>query len=127
MINAESKFEPNSMSSKGAVGLMQLLPSTASFIAEQENIEYTCSAELKNASTNLLLGIAYVRYLLNKFPDTYTMLCAYNAGEGNVAQWLQNAKYSKNGETLKNTPFKETNAYAKKVLRNIPLYKARLK
>ena len=120
VINAESKFKPNAKSSAGAVGLMQLLPTTADYISSYIIHE---DANLFEPDGNIKLGCAYLNYLQNKFSDKFTLLCAYNAGEGNVKTWLNNKKYSIDGLTLRTTPFAETNFYANKVIKNEKIYK----
>ncbi|MBR4270776.1 MAG: lytic transglycosylase domain-containing protein [Clostridia bacterium] len=120
VINAESHFKKEAISSVGAMGLMQLMPSTAKFIAQKCNIDYT---SLIYPESNISLGTAYIRYLLEKFPDTKTMLCAYNAGEGNVARWLKDSRYSLDQKTLISTPFPATNYYADKVLHDEKIYR----
>ena len=125
IINAESKFNPNVVSKKGAIGLMQLMPSTALFIAQKNEIDFEDNSELNDIEKNIEIGIAYIDYLSNKFEDLYTMLCAYNAGEGNVGIWLKDPKYSKDGKKLNITPYRETNTYAKKVMRNFAIYDKR--
>ena len=57
----------------------------------------------------------YLRYLLQRFSDEHTAICAYNAGEGTVAGWLQNESYSDDGKTLNEIPYTETRTYEKKV------------
>ena len=59
--------------------------------------------------------------LFDKFEITDTVLCAYNAGEGNVARWLKDEKYSKNNLSLDIIPFKETREYVKKVNKNFKI------
>lgn len=125
IINAESKFDSGSISSMGAVGLMQIMPATANFVIEKQN-KTNCKIDLFDVNTNLEIGISYVRYLLNKFEDYYTMLCAYNAGEGKVKQWLKDERYSLDGKALKSTPYAQTNYYASKVLRNHYYYKCKM-
>ena len=122
VINAESRFNPEAKSSVGAMGLMQLMPSTAEFICKQNDLIYS-PTRLNNAEYNIQLGTAYIRYLKEKFPDNYTMLCAYNAGEGNVARWLTDARYSNDKIKLISTPFPATNYYAEKVLNDEKIYK----
>ncbi len=111
VINSESGFNQNAVSSKGAVGLMQLMPSTAEFLAEKLGYgEY----DLTSASDNINLGTYYLSILLEEFGDETLALCAYNAGPGNVRSWLQNSQYSTDGENLLVIPFKETQNYIKK-------------
>jgi soluble lytic murein transglycosylase len=120
LINAESGFEHTKVSSKGAVGLMQIMPTTASYVAQK----YAMSAVTPNlfdAEENIALGTKYLAYLTERFGDTATALFAYNAGEGKVAGWLA----ENNMTTLTECPYPETNAYVAKVLRGMNFYKLR--
>ena len=116
VINAESGFDKNKVSPKQAVGLMQLLPSTAAAMAQNNEID------LFDPATNITLGVKYLAYLINKFQDIDTALFAYNAGEGNVARWL-----SEQGKTrLTSCPFKATNAYVHKIKKSLKYYRGRI-
>ena len=129
VIKAESNFDPNAVSAKGAIGLMQVIPSTAAYVSERINITIDDNA-LYDTRTNIIIGTYYLKYLLDKFGDLKTALIAYNAGEGNVTAWLGNTKYaSRIGEKtiLTNCPYPSTNAYVNKVLRTQKFYKFRLK
>lgn len=119
MIKAESGFDPNAVSSVGACGLMQLMPETATFIAAKEGIEHF---DLFSATDNLRLGCKYLLYLETRFSDRDAVLAAYNAGEGNVREWLRQEKYSKDGKTLNDLPFSETKNYLKKVKKYYRIY-----
>ena len=125
IINTESSFNKNAKSSKGAIGLMQLLPSTAKWVAEQNNIEYL-EEKLYNAEYNIQLGSIYLKYLINKFDCENTAIIAYNAGEGIVSAWLNNEKHSNDKKTLYNIPYKESENYLNKVKSSINIYKLRL-
>jgi len=120
VINTESHFNPNAQSKVGAIGLMQLLPATANYISSIANIK---DYDLYCPTDNIKLGCTYLNYLKNKFNDKFTLLCAYNAGEGNAIKWLKDQKYSSDGKKLNTTPFNETNNYAQKVLKNEKIYK----
>ena len=122
VINCESGFNKDAKSNVGAIGLMQLLPATAEFIKNKYNLKLDV-ANLCDVKTNITLGCAYLNYLSSKFYDKFTLLCAYNAGEGNVIQWLANKKYSLDGEKLQTTPFPSTNHYAAKVIKDEKIYK----
>lgn len=112
VVKTESGFNAGAVSKKGAVGLMQILPSTAQFIAQKKGIsEY----DLKEVSINLDFGAYYWTYLWNKFGDFTETAAAYNAGEGTVKNWLKNAAYSADGKRLKVVPYSETAAYVKKI------------
>lgn len=114
VIKTESGFSESSVSSAGAVGLMQLLPSTAEFICRKEGLEFLPS-ELLNGEYNVKVGCLYLHYLLERFQNSETALAAYNAGEGNVSEWLKNSEYSKDGKILCRIPYGETERYIKKV------------
>ena len=91
---------------------MQLTPATAQYVAKMKGqTEY----DIYLPQTNLDFGCYYLKYLLVKFKNTDTAICAYNAGEGNVLLWLKNKDYSLDGKTLRKIPFKETSEYLKKV------------
>lgn len=115
VINAESSFKKDSVSPKNAIGLMQLLPSTADSLTDEE-------FDLFDPKTNIFLGVKYLAYLIKKFSDVDTALFAYNAGEGNVQRWLT----EQNVKKLQTCPFKETNAYVKKVKSNMKFYRNRI-
>ena len=121
VMRAESGFDEEAKSRAGALGLMQLMPSTAQFICEQEKIEYLPQKMLDGAY-NAYLGCAYLSYLFKRFPTEETVLAAYNAGEGTVSGWLSDKKYSDDGIHLKKIPYPETESYVKKVLKFKKIY-----
>lgn len=125
VINTESGFNKNAQSSKGAVGLMQIMPQTAKWVAEKENIELQ-ENDLFVPEINIKIGTYYLKYLINKFQVLDTAIIAYNAGEGNVLNWLKDKTYSKDGKTLSYVPFKESEKYLKKVKNSIGIYKLRM-
>ena len=113
VMKAESNFEESAVSSAGAVGLMQLLPSTAQFIAERSGIPFL-PERLFDGEYNTRLGCAYLAYLLERFEEE-TALAAYNAGEGTVQGWLSDPRCSEDGRTLFQIPYAETRRYLKKI------------
>ncbi len=120
IIKCESGFDPAAVSDSGAVGLMQLMPETAAFIAEKVGLK---AFDLTNPKDNLLLGCAYLRYLFDKFSTVNAVLAAYNAGEGRVVRWLADQNYSDDGKNLKAIPIKETAVYVKRVRFYSSVYK----
>lgn len=126
VINVESGYNENSISSKGAIGLMQLMPKTAEWIANKNQIIYD-KDKLIDSSYNLNLGCLYLKYLIELFNNEKNAICAYNAGLGNVTNWLKNKEYSDDGFVLKTIPFKETNDYLNRVYKNYHYYKNRYK
>lgn len=114
VMKAESGFDETAVSAAGAVGLMQLLPSTAEFVCRMSGEPFQAE-RLKEGEYNILLGCRYLKYLLGKFGPLRTALAAYNAGEGVVAQWLTDASLSEDGKTLNLIPYPETARYVKKI------------
>ena len=121
MMKAESGFDEHAESSAGAVGVMQLLPSTAKFICTREKILYD-ENRLYEGEYNTMIAALYVRYLFEKFPEEETMLAAYNAGEGTVSDWLSDENCSADGVTLRRIPYPETERYIKKVKKIKKIY-----
>lgn len=88
VIEAESKFNPDAHSSAGAVGLMQLTPTTAKGIAQYTGGHDFRLSDLTNPEINVRYGAWYLRHLLNRYHDDERLaLAAYNAGEENVDHW----------------------------------------
>lgn len=124
IINTESGFDPDAKSSDGAIGLMQMLPSTFKFLASESQLDEEVSTnDLYNPEIAIRYGVYYLRYLFNRFQRWETVYAAYNAGEGRVADWLLYPEYSKDGEKLDKIPIKETASYVKKVNRAVSYYK----
>ena len=119
VINIESHFNKNALSNKGAVGLMQIMPSTAEELAKNLSVE---DFDLTNPKDNIMLGTFYISQLLKKFENEETALCAYNAGPSNVQSWLSDSEKSSDGEALDYIPFKETRDYIEKYRKNIKYY-----
>ena len=85
VIKSESMFRHGATSSRGARGLMQLMPSTGKYISEREKISLKRAEDLHDPATNIRLGIAYLKYLDQKFKgNRERVLIAYNWGPSNV-------------------------------------------
>ena len=122
VIKTESGFKENAISKAGAVGLMQILPSTAEWVCKKLRIEYSYE-NLFNGEKNIQIGCYYLNYLINLFDfNLENTICAYNCGQYTVLSWLNNKEYSSDGETLENIPYKETKNYLKKVKFNKFIY-----
>jgi soluble lytic murein transglycosylase len=106
VIYAESKFDANARSSSGAIGLMQLTPETAKGIALRTGGRAFRVGDLTNAEINVRYGCWYLRHLFGKYGDERVVLAAYNAGQGNVDEWLRK------GQSIQ---FPETSAYVDRV------------
>ena len=122
VICAESRFRADVVSNSGALGLMQLMPSTAIWLANRADDSAFAVEDLLKPEVNVKYGCLYLRYLLDKFKDENTTLASYNAGEGNVIKWLSDARYSPDGRTLTTTPFTATNFYVEKVIKCAKVY-----
>ncbi len=123
IIKAESNFQVDASSNKGAVGLMQLMENTAKEVATNELIEYESKENLYDAETNIRIGIKYYEELKNTFKNDKIALAAYNAGMGRVNSWIEDGIINKDGSDIENIPYKETNIYVRKVLRDYEIYK----
>lgn len=121
VIKAESNFNEKAVSDKGAIGLMQIMPSTAKYIAVKIG-ESPENLDLFDSELNLKYGIWYISYLNKIFNnDRMLVAAAYNAGEGNVRVWL--SKYSEDGFNISEIPFSETQNYVQKVLKYFEMYR----
>ncbi|OPJ63741.1 lytic transglycosylase domain-containing protein [Clostridium oryzae] len=123
VIKAESNFKSRAVSHKNAIGLMQITDSTAKWIAQKMGMKDYTIASLNEEETNIKMGCWYLNNLNEEFHDVNLVLAAYNAGRGNVNNWLKDEKYSKNGVTLHKIPFRETQRYVRKIERNYKIYK----
>jgi len=90
VIYRESKFDADAESSSGAIGLMQLLPDTARGIALHTGGNAFVVDDLYDPEINVRYGAFYLRRLLRKYDDVPLALAAYNAGQTNVDEWIEN-------------------------------------
>ena len=117
VINTESRFQTEPQSHKGARGLMQLMPATIDWAAENMGIENFSYANIEDPDVNIDMGCWVLSYLSEQFKgNEELMAAAYNAGIGNVKKWLGDTKYSADGEYLDYIPYGETENYVKKVM-----------
>lgn len=124
VIKVESDFDPYAESRAGAIGLMQMMPSTFEWLTGEEHLgEDLSKRELFDPEVSIRYGCYYLRYLFEKFHNWDTVFAAYNGGEGNVAKWLADDEYSDGKGNLTSIPFEETRNYVKKVNKQIENYK----
>lgn len=105
-----------------ARGLMQITDSTAEWIADKLNIDFS-PEDIENPQLNIRMGCFYLNYLIEHYGNVQPALAAYNAGMGNVSRWLNDDTYSVDGETLHYIPFAETSEYLKKIEKYVEIYK----
>ncbi|MDK2896944.1 MAG: soluble lytic murein transglycosylase [Candidatus Atribacteria bacterium] len=122
LVRAESFFDVQAVSPAGAVGLAQLMPSTAAWMIEIKMVDIPHTegdySYLFQPENSLSLGISYLAYLLDLFEGKiYPAICAYNAGPGRVQQWLKENPQDPD-YFFEAIPFSETHNYLEKVLVN---------
>ena len=89
LIHVESSGNPRAVSKVGAIGLMQLLPSTAAAMARELDLAWEGAESLYDPSLNVRLGIRYLGKLVNRFDDLDTALAAYNWGPTHIARVIR--------------------------------------
>lgn len=122
VIKAESNFDNEAVSHKEAKGLMQLMYSTAEEVAKKVEIELT-KENVIEPDININLGTKYIEMLYKKYQNISLALAAYNAGSGNVDNWISEGIIKADGSDVENIPFPETNNYVRKILRDYKIYK----
>jgi soluble lytic murein transglycosylase len=116
VIFAETHFVPRT-SSAGAVGLMQITPDTANFIAQRSGGTRFQQSDLATPQINIAYGSYYLRYLLQRFNGNEMLaIAAYNGGETNVARWVATAAAAGKKLTVSSIPFSETRHYVQRVM-----------
>lgn len=121
VIECESGFDKNAVSSVGAKGLMQIMPETF-FWLQSKTGESLSEEELFDPETSIKYGTYLYSILLKEFKNEETAVAAYHAGMGNVRKWLKDEKYSLDGETLTDIPFPSTKSYVHKVMKTKNIY-----
>lgn len=117
VIRSESGFEPDRVSKKGAVGLMQIMPDTAEWIVKEAGFRPKDSQYLYDPAMNIEIGIWYLNFLLTRYDgDVVKVIAAYNAGPGKVNGWLASEQWSGQRETIEDIPYGETRQYVQRVL-----------
>lgn len=123
IIRQESRFNPLARSSSNAMGLMQIIPSTAQWIADKLNYGRIKSADMYTPELNIKFGVWYFNHLLNKFDGEYALaIAAYNGGPGNVGRWIGRSDPKDIDLFIERIPRDETRDYTKKVLHNYFVY-----
>jgi soluble lytic murein transglycosylase-like protein len=129
-VRQESAFNTRAYSVDGAHGLMQLMPSTASFVSGDNSLRGRNSDRLFDPQYNLSLGQQYLKLLMETEHvgrNLVLMMAAYNGGPGNVSKWLR-AGGAANDPLIfiEKIPLRETRNFVQRVLENLWMYRARL-
>lgn len=124
LIRQESRFNPHAKSGTGATGLMQLLPTTAKYMNNGNDVSLTAP------EANIAMGQKYIRHLLNDNAvnnDLFKMMVAYNAGPGNLAKWKGQLKGVEDPLLfIESIPSAETRAFVERVMVNYWIYRIRM-
>ena len=128
VIRTESGFNPDAVSHAGAIGLMQIMPETFTWLQNYRSDfmpeKILDSKELYKPNVNIEYGTYMLRYLLDHYNgDTSLVICAYNAGYGNVDSWLEDGTIPKSGVTSDDIPFTETANYLNRVTEAMNMYR----
>ncbi len=123
LIRQESEFNPNAVSNKNALGLMQLLPQVGKGVAKQEKLKHFSTQQLFTPAVNLQLGTRYFRSMVDQFGGFEYALAAYNAGDDRVKDWQAAGKYRDIQEFVESIPFTETREYVQAIMRNANVYR----
>lgn len=129
LIRHESQFDPEAVSGRGACGLMQIMPSTARDLANDNQPGRDCPDRLFDPSTNMDMGQKYVRVLAGQpmiGDNLLLLLAAYNGGPGNLAHWLDGDDRADPLLFVETLPIRETRDYVQQVLLQYWMYRARL-
>ena len=125
LIKAESNFNADAISNRSAIGLMQLMEETAKDVANQNGIELddeNIKQDLCDVYKNVQIGTCYLASLLKRYENKEIALAAYNAGIGTVDNWIDKGIIKSDGSDIENIPYKETNYYVRKILRDYEIY-----
>lgn len=130
LVRQESGFDPHAKSYRGARGLMQLMPGTATYIDGETRYHGDSADALFDPVLSLELGQKYVDYLLNYDGidgNVIYMLAAYNAGPGNLKKWLRAVDHGDDPLLfVESIPSLETRRFVRRVLTNLWIYRNRL-
>ncbi|HEX6850526.1 MAG TPA: lytic transglycosylase domain-containing protein [Candidatus Polarisedimenticolaceae bacterium] len=119
----ESAFDPRAVSSAGARGLLQLMPATGAELARALGIRNFTPERLFDPGTNLRLGSAYLRRLLDRYGAAAPALAAYNAGPARSDRWRLPSDESLGDRFTERIPIPATRLYVKRILANERLYR----
>ena len=132
IIRRESEFNLDAVSPAGARGLMQLMPTTATGVANQLGIAHSLGRLTTDARHNIRLGSTFLADMLDRFDGSYPLaIAAYNAGPGRVDDWLATlgdprAPSIDAIDWVESIPIYETRNYVMRVLEDVQIYRLRL-
>ena len=117
VIQTESSFDPRAISSKGARGLMQLMPATAEWVADMIGVSLFEQDDLFDPRLNIEFGTWYLSNLQQQFgSNKAVILAAYNGGRTNTARWLEQNIWDGRESTIEQIPYLETRQFIQRAL-----------
>ncbi len=126
VIHSESRFRPDAVSHVGASGLMQLMPDSFDWIKTRlgDKRELSYEEDIFDPEINIQYGTYMLSILYKEFKDRDVTVMAYHAGRGKIQQWLQDSKYSSDGQTIHTLPeqSRETKKYVDSVNKAYRIY-----
>lgn len=115
VIRTESGFDPLAVSNVGASGLTQITEDTFDWLLTKTDDDYVFN-DLFEPEISIKYAALFLAILQKEYSITETVVAAYHAGMGNVSSWLNDSRYSLDGQHLKTTPISDTNHYISKVM-----------
>lgn len=115
----ESRFDPLAVSATGAVGVMQVEPTTASYLAHWP--APAADVHLRTPQESVAIGARYLRILQQEFGAVDAALAAYNGGDATVRAWIRSGTW-RQGRPISDIPYPETRLFVEKVLRDMRIY-----
>lgn len=124
LVRVESHFQEDDVSHAGAVGLMQLMPQTASWAAGEIGMKLRGPIDLSEPTLNVRLGSWYIAYLIKLFHGQLPeAIAAYNAGPNRVEHWLKDGAWSGDEVALADIPVRETRHFVARVLYTYQIFR----
>lgn len=120
LIRVESGFDPGVRSSRGAIGLMQVMPATSRDIAHRRERPLP---DLYRPAANVDVGTYYLKQLIARYGSEAYALAAYNGGQANVDRWIAGRQAESPEAVVQTFPFKETREFVSKVLKTRMIYR----
>ncbi len=124
IMREESVFDVRATSKSGAMGLMQLMPFTGEWVAQQLGVASFVREKLYDQEMNIRFGAFYLDHLNQKFQgNLYYTAASYNAGPEAVNKWIVNGNFTDLEEFVENIPYQETRYYVKRVIKSYEEFK----
>ena len=129
----ESEFDPEARSSAGALGLMQVLPTTGQTVAKDMGLEFSAAKLGSDPAYNVQIGAAYLREMADQFGASVALIASgYNAGPRRPVGWIEAFGDPRSPEVdvvdwVETIPFTETRTYVMRVVEGVVIYRSKLK